>query len=273
MREIVPGMGVALVLTAGTVMAGSGDGGVAHGRHDAGPAETTNQRAYRVAYIEQTLLREREITTHHVWTPEMSNASSTHWHRVYRALRIRDLAQDDNETATMARVDAYLSRLTDHFLALLQELTAKSPEVPPPPTLVSPTASASLPIGTAVTFKLAPYKDAMHYYCWLWEPGGHYWSNWEVSTESFGTSPECTIAADDPRWSAFHAGKAEFHGRAILSAKSSTGKDYKIWSDPVKADFALTGGAAPMISGAPRAAGPMATAKPASSSASSGGSK
>jgi hypothetical protein len=271
-KETVLGMGVALVLTAGTVMAGPGDGGVVHGRLDAGPRETANQRAYRVAYIEQTVSREREITAHHVWTPEMSNASWTHWHRAYRALRIRDLAQDDNEAATVARVDAYLSRLTDHFLTLLQELTAKSPEVPPPPTLLSPSASASLPIGTAVTFKLAPYKDAMHYYCWLWEPGGHYWSNWQVSTESYGTSPECTIAADDPRWSAFRAGKVEFHGRAILSAKSTTGKDYRIWSEPVKAEFALTGGAAPTVSGTPRSAGPPATTKP-SSSAGAGGSK
>jgi hypothetical protein len=265
-KKILSGVGVAVVLTAGAVFAGPSDGGALHARADAGPKETSSQRAYRMAYIEQTVSREREITQHHVWTPEMSKASWTHWHRAYRALRIRDLAQDDGEAATVARVDAYMLKLTDHFLTLLKELTVTAPEVPPPPTLLSPAANASLPVGTAVTFKLAPYKDATHYYCWLWEPGGHYWSNWQTSTESYGASPECTLAADDPRWSGFRAGKAEFHGRAILSAKSSTGKDYRVWSEPVKAEFALTGGGAPAVSGTPHPAAPVPVA-------SSGGSK
>ncbi|HLK40519.1 MAG TPA: hypothetical protein VKU41_27390 [Polyangiaceae bacterium] len=257
-------------LTAGP-SAAAGDAGAAHAKPDAGPRETAGQREYRLEYVEATVKRERELTAHKIWTPDMSSASWKHWRRAYRALRIRELAQDDHDDATVARVDGYLKKLTDRFLVVIKDLAASAPEVPPPPTLVAPTAGVALAVGTPVTFKMAAYKDAAHYYCWLWEPGGHYWSNWQASTESYGVTPECTIAADDPRWSRFHAGKAEFHGRAILSAKTSAGKDYKVWSEPVKAEFTLTGGAAPGPSGAP--GGPSAQPPPPKPLAAGGGAK
>jgi hypothetical protein len=246
-NAVALGIAVGCIVAAPGALAGPPDAGSAHGR-DAGPKETPAQRAYRMEYIEGTVAREREITKHHVWTPEMSTASWKHWRRAYRALRIRELAQDDHDDSAVARVDAYLKKVSDHFLSLLTELTAKAPEIPPPPTLIAPAAGAQLAVGSPVSFKLAPYKDAAQYYCWFWEPGGHYWSNWQAAQGAgggFGTSPECDLSADDPRWSKFHAGKAEFYGRAILMAKTSTGKDYRMWSEPVKAEFTLTGGAAP----------------------------
>ncbi len=219
------------------------------GARDAAPRETAAQRVERVKYVEETLAREREITKHRIWTLEMSHASWKHWRRVYRALRIRELAEDDGAQGEVARVDAYLKKATDHFLELLAELTAKAPEIPPPPTLVAPAAGSPLAVGTAVTFKMSPYKDASQYYCWFWEPGGHYWSNWQAKAEGFGESPECTIAADDPHWAKFHAGKGEFYGRAIIATKGDGGRPFRMWSEPVKADFSVTGGAAPALPG------------------------
>jgi hypothetical protein len=246
---IVPFVLGANMAIAGTPDAGTSDAGGARAARDAGPKETADQRGYRMRYVAETVQREGEIAKHHVWTPEMSKASWTHWRRAYRALRIRELAQDDGEDAAVARVDAYMKKSTDHFLTLLAELTAKSPEVPGPPTLTSPAAGAALAVGTPVTFKMAPYKDATQYYCWFWQPGGHYWSNWQASSESYGTSPECTIPGDDPKWSKFHSGKAEFYGRAIVPTKTAAGKDYKMWSEAVKLEVAVTGGAAPSGSG------------------------
>jgi hypothetical protein len=239
--------------------------GSAHPGHDAGPRETADQRAYRLKYMEDTVERERAVTKHHIWTPEMAHASGNHWRRAYRTLRIRELAQDDNDTATMDRADAHLKKVTDHFFVLLAELTANAPEVPAPPALTSPAAGAQLAVGTPVTFKMAPYKDALNYYCWFWQPGGHYWTNWQASGESYGSSPECTVAADDPKWSKFHSGKAEFYGRAMVLAKSGAGKEYKMWSEPVKVEVMVTGGVTPASSGS-------ATPTPRGS-ASAGGSK
>ena len=234
-------LGLGLVALGGPALAAPPDGG-SHVHHDAGPKETPGQREYRVAYLRDTLEKEKAITRHHVWTPAMSTASWKHWRRAYKALRIRELAQDDSDDAAVVRVDAYLKKVTDHFVALLTELTASAPEVPPPPTLLSPAEGATAAVGTPVTFKMAPYKDAAHYYCWFWEPGGHHWSNWQTSTESYGTSPECTVPADDAHWIQFRSGKAEFYGRAIVPVKAD-GKEYKMWSEPVKLEVTITGGA------------------------------
>jgi hypothetical protein len=225
------------------------DGGLKENpaQRDAGPKETPAQRAFRIEFVEGSVAREREITKHHIWTIEMSMASWKHWRRAYRALRIRELAQDDHDDAAVARVDAYLKKISEHFFSLLAELTAKAPEIPPPPTLLSPAAGTKLAAGTALSFKMAPYKDAAHYYCWFWEPGGHYWSNMQLTPDGggLGTSPECDIPADDPRWSKFLSGKAEFYGRAVLLAKTDGGREYRMWSEPVRADYVVTGGAAP----------------------------
>jgi hypothetical protein len=220
-----------------------GDAGKA--AHDAGPRETAGQRAERRKYVEETLAREREITRHRIWTPEMSRASWKHWRRAYRALRVRELAEDDKEDAVVARVDAYLKKATDHFFSLMTELASKAPEIPPAPTLLSPVAGAQATVGQPVSFKMAPYKEAAHYYCWFWEPGGHSWSNWQAKEEHYGDSPECDIPADDPRWGRFRSGKAEFYGRAIIPVKLDGGKELRMWSDPVKLEVDVVGGKSP----------------------------
>jgi hypothetical protein len=249
-RRILVSCAIALSLSAdaSTATGGSLDGGMP--RLDASVVETPAQRTFRREYVEQTLRRESEITKSHVWTPEMRKVSFNHWRRAYKALRIRDVAQDENDAATVGRVDAYITKINEHFFALLTELAAKAPLIPPPPTLISPTAGAQATVGTAVSFKMAPYKDAKNYYCSLWEPGGHLWSNWHPGEgEALGASSECTIPADDGRWSKFRSGKAEFHGRALLVAKAESGEEYKVWSEPVKLELNVNGVAGPPAAG------------------------
>jgi len=207
---------------------------------DAGAKESKEPQSFRHAYIEETRKREHDIVNRHSWTPEMIASSSKHWRRAYRALRIRELAEDAGDATTVARADAQLMKTTDHFLSLLAELAARAPEVPGPPTVTAPSAGAELAKGSTVTFKMAPYKDATNYYCWLSQSDGHSWTNYEPKVDAYPASPECTITADDPRWSKFHAGKAEFLGRAKVLTKSSDGREYKLWTDPVKVDVTIS---------------------------------
>jgi hypothetical protein len=257
-----------------TAPAGSGKpagSGSAHAPHDAGPKETPEQKQFRVKYVLDTLKKESDLTKDHVWIPEMSKASGEHLRRAYKTIRNRELAQDDNDTATITRADAYLKKITDHFIGLMTELVAKAPVIPAAPTITSPTADVTVKVGQPVTFKFAPVKDATQYYCWFYEStgGAHYWSNWNAATKSYGTTPDCTIPGDDPKWARFHDGKAHLHGRAITLAKSPGGKDFKIWSHVATLDVTVTGGAAP----APSPSGSGANPGPKPAPSASGGAK
>jgi len=226
--------------------------------HDAGPPETNDQRKFRYAYVNETLKKEIGIVKGHVWTPDMATVMIDHWRRAYRVLRIRELAEDDKDMAVVARADVLLNKTTDRFLTQLKDVTAKSPEIPPPPTISAPANGASLAVGTPVTFKITPVKDATEYHCSLFQAqhgGYHVWNNYNAAAKSYGTSPDCTIAADDARWTKFNSGKATLYAHAIIKAKSSDGKEYRYWTQGAKSEFSLTGGAAPTPSGAPSAKG------------------
>jgi hypothetical protein len=206
--------------------------------HDAGP-ETKAQREHRSNYISKTVKHEREIVGHHAWTPEMNALASEHWKKAYRAIRVHEIAEDEHDIMTMTRADDVLKRFDEKFFRDLPPLVADAPQIPPAPTLSSPAAGTAIPISSAVTFKITPVAGATHYACSLYEPGGHYWSSYDPKAKQWGTSPDCTIAANDPRWGKFAAGKTHFIGRAIIPAKSKGGKDYNLWSDPVRLDVTL----------------------------------
>ena len=198
-------------------------------------------------YVTETMKHQKDVAAKHVWTPEMYKASSEHWRRAYRTLRVRELAEDDHDAALAARADAFLVKIDGHYFTLLTDLTAKAPEIPAPPTVTAPADLASVAVGQPVTFKMTPVKDAWQYTCLLYEPG-HSWTNWKSSWTWSDTS-ECTIAADDPKWSKFHSGKATFTSRAVFKAKNAKGAEYKYWSQPSTIHVTLTGGAAPGPSG------------------------
>jgi hypothetical protein len=258
-NSVAMGLGVVAWLVAGAAFAGPAPSAApatsASAAPQAGDAgarkESAEQKAFRKKYVRETRKHQKELTAHHVWSPEMTKLSSDHWRRAYATLRIRELAEDDKDAAAVARADALLKKLDDAYFTALPELVAKAPNVPAAPTLTSPAPGATVAVGTALTFKMAPYKDAVRYSCSL-QQSGHAWSS--RKGKEWGKESDCTIAADDPRWAHFHAGKAHFTGRAILTAKSAKGKDYAQWSEPVKIDVMLTGGGAtPAVSAAPAA--------------------
>ncbi len=258
------GLGAAVLLAASVALAdapapthsgSAAPAGSAAPTGSAGPAkkETPEQKAFRRKYVRETRKHQKEITAHHVWSPEMTKLSSDHWRRAYSTLRIRELAEDDKDAAAVTRTDALLKKLDGAYFAALPELVAKAPAVPGAPTLASPAAGATAPLGSALTFKMTPTKDAVRYACSL-RQSGHSWSN--RKGKEWSATPECTIAADDPHWVHFHAGKAHFVGHAITTAKSAKGKEYAQWSEPVKLDVTLTaGGAAPAPSASAAAGG------------------
>lgn len=241
-------VGTALVVLLVSSSAWGGDAGKATvlTPHDAGPAETTGQKEYRAAYVAKTKKKERVILKGHVWAPDVNALANTHWRRAYSALRIRELAEDDKETAHIARVDAYLVKLDKHFDTELAKLAAEAPAIPPAVTIASPTKGASVAIGTAVTFKVNPVAGATSYWCGVWQPG----HNYAWTTE--GATPDCTLAANAPQWSKLTAGKAYFAARAFTPAKTKKGVDFKIGTAGISPwhDIMLTGGAAPAASGA-----------------------
>jgi hypothetical protein len=206
---------------------------------DAGPPETKGQRAHRAQYIEKTIKHEREIVGHRAWTPEMNAAASAHWKKAYRVIRVHELAEDDRDILVMTRCDEVLKKFDEKFFKELTSLAADAPPIPPAPALTAPANGTIVPIATAVTFKIAPVAGATRYACSLYEPGGHSWSSYDPAAKQWGTSPDCTIAANDPRWAKFAPGKTHFMGRSITPTKSKGGKDFNLWSDPVRIEVTL----------------------------------
>ncbi|HEX7603394.1 MAG TPA: hypothetical protein VF316_17365, partial [Polyangiaceae bacterium] len=153
--------------------------------------------------------------------------------------------EDDKDTAAVARVDAYIVKLDQHFFTSLAAVSAAAPSIPAAPILASPANGASLAVGTAVTIKINPVPGATHYYCLLWGGGRHMWSNYDPATKQYGTSNECTIPANDPKWAKFESGKANILIRAISPEKTASGVAYKISSHTGQIPVIITGGAAP----------------------------
>jgi hypothetical protein len=222
--------------------------------------EWTNRRPFRLSYESQTLSRELEITRQHYYMPEMVKISAEHWRRAYLALRIRELAEDAHDAATVSRAEAFLKKIDGHFFGLLTEVTATAPEIPGPPTIIAPQDKSPVAIGTSATFKIAPHKDAAHYFCTLFQPK-QYWSNWQGGKDAnWGSTSDCTIAADDSTWSKFNSGKAHFVARAVVKGKSPTGKEFEMWSQPALIDVTLTGGPAASPASIPPPAPPASFA-------------
>ncbi len=218
--------------------------------HDAGPAETTGQKAYRNAYISKTVKKEQEVTKERAWTPDIGATENLHWKRAYKALRIRELAEDDKETSAITRVDAYITKLDQHFFTELTTLAAEAPALLPAPALTAPAKGSSLGVGTAVSIKIAPVAGATHYYCLLWGKEHHMWSNYDPATKQFGATPECTIPAGDAKWAKFESGGANIQIRAEIPEKTKKGVAFNMWTHTAQIPVTITGGAAPAASGA-----------------------
>lgn len=209
---------------------------------DAGPAETAAQRAFRVEYTNRTRKHEAEITQGHVWTPDIGALENLHWKRAYKALRIRELAEDDKEAAVVKRTDAFLAKLDKNFYDKLEALAKEAPAVQPPPAISAPAKDAKVALGQPLSIKVAPVAGATHYYVVFWTKG-HSWSNYDPAKKQFGTTPEITIPPTDPKWSTFSAGKGWIQVRAELPEKTKKGVAYNAWTKTATVPVTFEAGA------------------------------
>ena len=60
-------------------------------------------------------------------TPAERQAIGVHWRHVMRLLRIREIAEEAKDTATVTRVDALLDRASKHFEAKIAKLNDEAP--------------------------------------------------------------------------------------------------------------------------------------------------
>jgi hypothetical protein len=257
MRVSVCTAGVALALLSANALAASppasasasapaaapAASGSAHAR-DAGPKETSDQRKFKMDYIMDTMQKIQTVVNKDkkVVTPEEHTLIHDHWRRSMRALRVRELADDDHDAAMIGRVDTFLKKVDTAFFASLTDMNAKAPVkvVLPPPTIASPAPNTAMPVGGAFSFKMAPYKDANAYLCVLTQ-NDHFWWN-HGNAKSMSQNGECVLDVAKPEHAKFTAGKAHFIGRALVKG---------VWTEPVREDIELTGpgGAAPASSG------------------------
>jgi hypothetical protein len=229
-------------------------GSAAHNHADAGPPETKDQHAYRMKYVRETIEKENALLKGLVRTPEVHKAVTAHWHRAYRTLRVRELAEDGGDTATIARADSHLRKLDGHFFGYLAELAPSLPQVPGPPSIATPASGAQIPIGSALSITVTPAAGTTpnEYYCVASEGGGHALVNWDAAGKHYGKDPTCTFAANDPRWSKLKPGKGGIWVATITKAKTAKGAEYNQWSHQKYIPVQFTGaGAAP----APSASG------------------
>jgi len=200
--------------------------------HDAGPAETHDQKAYRLQYVADTVGKESSLLKGLVRTPEVQKVTQAHWRRAYRTLRVRELAQDSSDAATVARADAHLRKLDGHFFAALAEMAPSLPTIPAAPTISAPAPGAQIPIGSALTIAVTPAAGTTpnEYYCVASEGGAHALVNYDAAGKHYGTEPNCTFAANDPRWSKFAPGKGGIWAATMVKTKSPKGVEYRQWS-------------------------------------------
>ncbi len=221
--------------------------GSAHAKPDAGPVETSEQRKVKFDYIRATSTKIREIANkdHKAVTKDEHSLINVHWRRAMRALRVRELAEDDHDAKMEGRVDSFLKKTDDRFFDALTGLNAKAPPRPATPVVASPLAGASVPLAGAFTFKLVPTAGLQHV-CTIVQVIGHESASWVDRSKTDG----CVFAADKPEHAKFKAGTAHLHVWAHQTTPQG-----EIYSDAANITFELTGpgGAAPpAASGGPK---------------------
>jgi hypothetical protein len=187
---------------------------------------------YRADYIARTKSHINEIVSkdHKSLTHDEHIAINEHWHIAMRALRVREVAQGEDDADAVARVDALLKRKDAAFFKHLEELNAKSPArmVLAAPKIASPGDGQSMPLDGKLEFKIAPYKNATKYYCALVE-GSHHWVG-------ISSKPECDLDVGHPAHAKFTAGAAEFRARALVKGT---------WSELARISLTLAGTSPP----------------------------
>lgn len=181
MRQVkVFGLAFAVVVSSGLFTAGAADA-----------EDTPDQIAFRNAYISRTQTRTREILDagHKARTAEENAIINKHWSNAFKALRIREVAQDNSDSATVSRVDGYMSRLDSQYYDDLSGAVARAPDRPGAPTLYWPVNNAKMSMGRYHSLcRFAPDANAVSYSCILVQPSTQHSHNYFCSRsgECFG---------------------------------------------------------------------------------------
>jgi hypothetical protein len=88
--------------------------------------EGAEQKKRRVDYVDRVRKEVRAIVPAHQLTEADRELVRTHWRRSMRALRVRLLAEDSNDAASVARCDALLAKLDQLLLGKLKALHTKA---------------------------------------------------------------------------------------------------------------------------------------------------
>jgi hypothetical protein len=197
---------------------------------DDAPKETPEQAAFRGAYVAKTVKRIHEIVDsgNKVRTPDETTQINLHWGRAMKAIRIREVAQDNNDNAFVGQVDGFLSKLDTQFYDRLLGLASNAPDKPKAPELTAPTGGSSFRLNQTFSCKFANYAGATAHTCGV-RQGGH--AVWYAC----GTSGECHINLSS--WTFMTTGPAQVVGRAQV--------DHKFWSDEASVAINLTPSDAP----------------------------
>jgi len=95
-------------------------------------AETAAQKRRRVDYVDRTtsLIRNAVHAGNRQVTNDERDMIKRHWRRAMRLFRIRDIAEDIGDGASVTRVDADIQNLDTTFYEKLKLLAQKAPVKP-----------------------------------------------------------------------------------------------------------------------------------------------
>lgn len=92
--------------------------------------EGAEQKKRRKDYVDRVRKEIRATVPIRELTEQDREVIRAHWRRAMRAFRIRLLAEDDKDNATIARADALLAKIDQHLLSRLRELHKKGAPAP-----------------------------------------------------------------------------------------------------------------------------------------------
>lgn len=92
--------------------------------------EGAEQKKRRKDYVERIRKEIRAIVPAHSLTDADRDLVRVHWRRAMRTLRVKLIAEDSNDNATIARCDALLAKMDQQLFDKLKELHKKGAAAP-----------------------------------------------------------------------------------------------------------------------------------------------
>ena len=224
MRQLkVFGLAFAVVLSTGLLTVGTADA-----------ENTPDQIAFRNNYNYKINRKTREIRDqfpNKARTSEENQVINRHWNQAYRAIRIRELAQDDGDQPTVNRVDGYLARLDADYEVKLRDAISRAPDRSNSPKLLWPVNGSYLSMSRSYSVCRFEYDpQAVSYSCILEQPQTGHRHNYfcsrsgecygDVNDGRFVNGPARIIASkyiQDQYWSASTVVNVTLGGQVVAA--------------------------------------------------------